>query len=90
MYEHLTAEYQEKVLKKWEKLLDAGVPIKGEETRIATALVLEATQKEFEFVGPKQPSPKFDKYGPINDVESLPPIAIAKYEDIKSEKENQD
>ncbi len=46
MYQHLNASYQEDVLKKWGKVLDAGTPVIGEQKRISTAMVLENTERE--------------------------------------------
>jgi hypothetical protein len=48
-YQHLTPDYQEKVLKRWTPILDAGArEIKSDYAKLATALVLENTQREFE------------------------------------------
>lgn len=47
MYQHLSPDYQEKVYKRWEKVLKAGRPIRSESAALATALVLENTQREF-------------------------------------------
>jgi len=88
MYEQLTHEYQEKILKKWQKVFDAGKPIEGKSARIATALVLENTQKEFM-------KPESERKPSILDnincqvVEKLPEGAIARY-DKKYKKENKD
>ncbi len=47
MYQHLSPDYQETIMKRWSKVLDAGEPIRSETARMATALVLENTQREF-------------------------------------------
>lgn len=43
----LTPDYQEKVLAKWGELLEAGPSIANEKVKMATALVLENTEKDF-------------------------------------------
>lgn len=48
MYQHLTPDYQENVLKRWSKVLEAGNTISDPNTALATALVLENTQREFQ------------------------------------------
>lgn len=48
MYQHLTPDYQEKVLGRWSKVLEAGKSIEDPNTALATALVLENTQREFQ------------------------------------------
>lgn len=48
MYQHLSPDYQEKVFKRWEKVIKAGNPIRSESAALATALVLENTQREFQ------------------------------------------
>lgn len=48
LFQHLPPDYQEKVLKRWSKVLSAGGKIVNESTALATALVLENTQREFE------------------------------------------
>lgn len=48
MYQHLSPDYQEKVIARWDSVLNAGGNIKSENARIATALVLENTQREFQ------------------------------------------
>jgi hypothetical protein len=48
MYQHLTPDYQEKVLKRWGKVLEAGSSIEDSNTALCTALVLENTQREFQ------------------------------------------
>ena len=48
MYQHLTPDYQENVLKRWSKVLEAGNTIEDPNTALATALVLENTQREFQ------------------------------------------
>lgn len=47
-YQHLTPDYQEKVLKRWEPIINVGDAIGDEYTKIATAMVLENTQNEFD------------------------------------------
>jgi len=47
MYQHLSPDYQETCLRKWKKVLDAGDQIGSESARVATALVLENTQREY-------------------------------------------
>jgi hypothetical protein len=51
MYQHLSPDYQEKILAKWAPVLNAGRPIRNETAKIATAMVLENTQREFEKPG---------------------------------------
>jgi hypothetical protein len=48
LYQHLDAGYQQAVLERWSKLLDAGTPITSPTARLATAMVLENTQREFD------------------------------------------
>lgn len=48
MFQHLSPDYQEKVLKRWKPVIDAAGDIKNEYTKIATAMVLENTQREFD------------------------------------------
>jgi len=48
LYQHLSPDYQEKVLRRWQGVLKAGKSIKNETAALATALVLENTQREFE------------------------------------------
>jgi hypothetical protein len=48
MYQHLTPDYQENVLNRWSKVLEAGKGINDPNTALATALVLENTQREFQ------------------------------------------
>lgn len=48
LFQHLSPEYQEKVLKRWTPVLEAGKEIKDEYTRIATAMILENTQSDFD------------------------------------------
>ena len=49
MYQHLSPDYQEKVVARWAKVLDSGeTKIRSEAARVATALVLENTQREFD------------------------------------------
>jgi len=48
MYQHLTPDYQEKVLNRWKSVLAVGKPIENETAALATALVLENTQREFQ------------------------------------------
>ena len=48
MYQYLTPDYQEKVLARWEPVLSTGKVIDSESTKMATALVLENTQREFD------------------------------------------
>jgi len=52
LYQHLPANYQEKVLEKWTPVLEAeGLSkISSEQIRLSTALVLENTQREFDKV----------------------------------------
>jgi hypothetical protein len=47
MYQHLNSDYQETIMRRWAPVLDAGAPITSETARMATALVLENTQREF-------------------------------------------
>jgi len=51
LYQHLSPDYQEKVLRRWQGVLKAGKGIKNETAALATALVLENTQREFEKSG---------------------------------------
>lgn len=46
LFQHLSPDYQEKVVAKWKGVIDAGAPIKDEHTRIALATVLENTERE--------------------------------------------
>lgn len=46
MFQHLSSDYQSRVVARWSPVLDAGKPIKNEAARIATALVLENTDRE--------------------------------------------
>lgn len=48
MFQHLSPDYQEKVTKRWEPVLKAGGDITDEYTKVATAMVLENTQREFD------------------------------------------
>jgi len=48
MVELQDKQYQENLVKKWGPVLDAGEAINEEQKRISTAMVLEATQKDFE------------------------------------------
>lgn len=48
MFQHLSPDYQEKVVARWSKVLNSGAPIRSEAARVATALVLENTQREFD------------------------------------------
>ena len=49
IYQHLTPDYQEKVVKRWTPVLNAiKGDIKDEYCRVSTAMVLESTQREFE------------------------------------------
>ena len=47
MYQHLGPDYQEKVMERWAPVLAEGEEIKSEQVRLATALVLENTQRQF-------------------------------------------
>jgi hypothetical protein len=51
MNQSLSSDYQEQVLARWDKVLESGKPIKSEAARVATALVLENTQREFQKKG---------------------------------------
>jgi hypothetical protein len=48
LYQYLTPDYQEKVLARWEPVLGTGKDIESEQIKMATALVLENTQREFD------------------------------------------
>jgi hypothetical protein len=48
MFQHLKPDYQQSVVQKWGKVLDSGDSIQTDTTRVATALVLENTQREFD------------------------------------------
>lgn len=48
LFQHLSPDYQEKVAKRWEPVLSAGGNIANDYTKIATAMILENTQREFE------------------------------------------
>lgn len=48
MYQHLSPDYQETVVRRWEKLLNEGDAIRSDSARVATALVLENTQRAFQ------------------------------------------
>ena len=50
LYQHLPANYQEKVLEKWTPVLEAEglAKISSEQIKLSTALVLENTQREFD------------------------------------------
>ena len=48
IYQYLTPDYQDKVLDRWDPMLKIGNEIKDEGIRLATALVLENTQREFD------------------------------------------
>ena len=51
MFQHLNAQYQEDCFNKWSPVINATDDIKSEQTKIATALVLENTQRDFEGAG---------------------------------------
>lgn len=46
LYQHLDSAYQEMVLKKWEPVLSAAGGIANDQARMATAVVLENTQRD--------------------------------------------
>jgi len=46
LYQHLDSGYQERVTKKWAKVLDVGTEVIGEQKRVATAMILENTERE--------------------------------------------
>ena len=48
MYQHLSPDYQETVVRRWSKLLNEGDKIRSDSARVATALVLENTQRAFQ------------------------------------------
>jgi hypothetical protein len=48
MYQHLSPDYQEQVMARWSDVLKAGGEINNTNTALATALVLENTQREFQ------------------------------------------
>jgi len=48
MFQHLSPDYQDKVLKRWNPVIDAGGEIKDEYKKVSTAMVLENTQREFD------------------------------------------
>lgn len=50
MFQHLSPDYQDKVLKRWMPVIEAGGKINDEYRKIATAMVLENTQREFDEV----------------------------------------
>lgn len=47
LYQHLTPEYQDEVLKRWKPVLDLGTNIENDYTKVATAMVLENTDRDF-------------------------------------------
>jgi len=47
MFQHLSPDYQETVVKRWDKLLNEGDAITSDSARVATALVLENTERAF-------------------------------------------
>jgi hypothetical protein len=51
MFQHLNGRYQEDCYNKWSPVINATDDIKSEQTKIATALVLENTQRDFESQG---------------------------------------
>jgi len=55
MFQNLAPDYQEKVVKRWAPILNAGGKIKDEYTRIATACVLENTHNDFVDKGISKP-----------------------------------
>lgn len=46
LYQHLSPDYQEKVLNKWKGVIEAGKPITSEHTKMAMAVVLENTERD--------------------------------------------
>lgn len=48
IFQHLTPDFQEKVLERWQPVLDAGDEIQSEQVKLATAICLENTQREFD------------------------------------------
>jgi len=48
MYQHLSPDYQETVVRRWDKLLNEGETIRSDSARVNTALVLENTQRAFQ------------------------------------------
>ena len=47
-YQHLSPDYQDKVVQRWNPVLEAGGAIDNEYVKISTAMVLENTQREFD------------------------------------------
>lgn len=52
MYQHLDPDYQERVLQKWNGVIDAGGEIASNQTKIATAMMLENTKVELDKKSP--------------------------------------
>lgn len=48
MFQHLSPDYQDKVLKRWTPVINAGGKINDEYRKISTAMVLENTQRDFD------------------------------------------